>query len=94
MGTHADGDIRRRRVPSTRTGTGIPSPYAQVVPVRKRSHPAARNVPVDVAGRGLQPGLATLVYTVMSGRPGWITLRSSGSEVTTVCPCSCANRAT
>ena len=42
------GTLYRRRVPSTRTGTGFPSPYAQVVPVRKRPHPAARNVPGDV----------------------------------------------
>lgn len=88
------GTLCHRRVPSTRTGTGIPSPYAQVVPVRKRPHPAAQNAPVDVAARCLQPGLATLVYTVMSGRLGWTALRSSGSEVTTVCPCSCASRAT
>ena len=30
-------------------------------PVRKRPHLAAWNVPVDVAGRGLQQGFATLV---------------------------------
>ena len=46
----SSGTFPRGRGRLTPVGTGIPSPNAQNVPVGRRMHPAARNVPVSVGG--------------------------------------------
>ena len=62
------GTLCCRRVPSTRAGTGIPSPHARVVPGREVLHPAAQNAPVDVAGE-----LAAGVCNARLDRDEWET---------------------
>ena len=47
------GTFCRRRVPSTRTGTGIPHPHAWNAPGRKKMHPYTQNVPVSERGNRL-----------------------------------------